>query len=505
MKLKSKLRAMFTNELLDLIASICDTRRIDSLPQKMKILRDLLYTNGVKFDVLGGATNRIAMFIDGYAVKFAMDSQGYRDNLIEYSICTELQPYVTKSYETNGYILIAECVRLMTESEFVARKQDILNILMTLSEDYLLGDVGFLQKNRTNWGVRDNGELVILDYAYCHRATENLFTCPVCGEGVLTYTSDFDKLICTNKSVCHAVFTYNQRKQEQGDQVDFDMIDERKADSIVLKETEDSIEVGEQQQGKFMFKNGKKVIIVDDDISYIKMMEANKMISTQYDRAEAMEALIQLSMTQDVDKVARETVIQNLDNIKVSGDEEYVVTEDYQSKINKTVSEDIISQDDDTLDDEEEVCGLGYLIGLSTSSNRQKVVNSDKISTTQPLVKHPVDTCSDDDTLDDEEELCGLDYLIGLTMKNECRNPTNIEHDSNNVEEDRYEECLHEPESEDSCYMTDENINCSDSTDAVEDEITFTGKLRLSSVYGEQGNPDSEDVRVDVILDGEHL
>lgn len=305
MKLQSKIRSMFSNELLDLIASICDTRRIDSYAQKMKILRDLIYTNGIKFDVLGGATNRIAMFIDGYAVKFAMDDQGYRDNLIEYSICDELQPYVTKSYETNGYVLVAECVRLMSKSEFTARKQDILNILMNLSDDYLLGDVGFLQKNRTNWGVRDNGEIVILDYAYCHRATENLFTCPVCGEGVLAYTSDFDKLICTNRSVCHSTFTYIQRKQDQGDQVDFDMIDERKADSIVLREGETCVNVDDKTEGKFLFKDGKKIILVNDNISYNRMMEANKMISTQFDKEEALEALVKLSMTKDSDLVAR--------------------------------------------------------------------------------------------------------------------------------------------------------------------------------------------------------
>lgn len=504
MKLQSKLKSIFTDELLDLTASICDTRRVDSLPQKMKILRDLLYTNNIKFEILGGATNRIAMFIDGYAVKFAMDSQGYRDNLIEYSICNELQPYVTKSYETNGYIVVAECVRLMTESEFVAKKQDILNILMTLSEDYLLGDVGFLQKNRTNWGVRDNGELVILDYAYCHRATENLFTCPICGEGVLTYTSDFDKLICTNRSVCHAVFTYNQRKQEQGDQVDFDMIDERKSDSIILKEGETFVEVGDQQQGKFMFKDGKKVIVVNNNSSYDEMMEANKMISTQFDRVEAMHALIQLSMTKDSDIVARETAIQNLDTIKVSGDEEYVVTEDYQSIISGAVFED----DTNNTSEDEESYGLDYLIALSTSSAKRTINRSYNESQTQYKDSYQSDTYDEDM----DEESYGLDYLVRLTMGNMCDDdvvPETIEDGCLN-DDQKKEENIKETESEENLNMTNET-NVTIESDVTNDTVkpdSQGGKLELSSMYGKMGNPPksgSSEVKIGVTLDGVSL
>lgn len=511
MKLKSKLREMFSNELLDLIASICDTRRVASLPQKMKILRDLLYTNGIKFEVLGGATNRIAMFIDGYAVKFAMDSQGYRDNLIEYSICNELQPYVTKTYETNGYIVIAECVRLMTESEFIARKQDILNILMALSEDYLLGDVGFLQKNRTNWGIRDNGELVILDYAYCHRATENLFTCPVCGEGVLTYTSDFDKLICTNRSVCHAVFTYNQRKQEQGDQVDFDMIEERKSDSIVLKENEDSIEVEDQKKGKFMFKNGKRVIVVDNDSSYNKMMEANKMISTQFDRSEALEALVKLSMTKDTDSVARETIIQNLDNIKVSDDEEYVISEEYQSKI-AIYDNDDFHQNDET-DDDDEVYGLDYLIKLASSTNEQHVRSGDNAQQEQTHDGYQPETYDEDE----DDDSYGLSYLVSLSMKNNGGDSgalldaePELEPTTDNDDDQTGGDGAHEPESEEKLNMTNET-NVTVNGDFTNDTVEATsqeGKLELSSMYGEMGNPpksESSEVKIGVTLDGESL
>lgn len=229
----SKIKQMFPGELLRYIAAICDTRRIDSNRKKMITLGNLLYSNGIDFEILGGATNRIALQIDGYAVKFAMDEQGYKDNWVEYALSPELQPYVTKSYETNGYVLIAECVEVMTEESFILHKNEILKILDRLCNDYLLGDVGYIKKNMTNWGLR-GGAPVILDYAYCHRATEGLFTCSQCGS-ILTYDSVYDIIMCTNKvGGCKARYTYNDRKRIQGDEVDLNMIRDRKSESIKL-------------------------------------------------------------------------------------------------------------------------------------------------------------------------------------------------------------------------------------------------------------------------------
>lgn len=228
----SRIKTMFQPELLRFIAAICDTRRIESNNEKMIVLCDLLYTHDIKFEILGGATNRIALQIDGYAVKFAMDEQGYLDNLIEYSLSPELQPYVTKSYETNGYIQVQECVEVMTKDSFKIHRVEINKVLDSLCQDYLLGDVGYIDKNRTNWGIR-NGKPVILDYAYCHRATENLFTCSKCG-APLRYDSTYDKLMCSDRSACKTVYTYNERKRIQGKKVDEDMVKERKAQSICL-------------------------------------------------------------------------------------------------------------------------------------------------------------------------------------------------------------------------------------------------------------------------------
>lgn len=236
MKITSKIKSMFSEELLRYISAICDNKRIPSNNKKMVILGDLLYSNGIEFEILGGATNRIALQIDGYAVKFALDEQGYQDNFIEYSLSPELQPFVTKSYETNGYIQVQELVELMSKPAFSVYKVEIYKILDMMSRDYLLGDVGYIEKNRSNWGIRD-GKPVILDYAYCHRSTENLFTCEKCGMA-LTPDAVYDKYLCTDRSGCKASYTYNERKRIQGNQVDIDMINERKSDSIKILEGE---------------------------------------------------------------------------------------------------------------------------------------------------------------------------------------------------------------------------------------------------------------------------
>ena len=334
-QLQSKIKSIFCSELLDLTASVCDTRRINSLQDKMKIIGDLLYTYDVKWGLLGGATNRFVVFVDGYAAKFALDHQGYRDNFIEYSICEELQPSVTRSYETNGYVTIAECVRTISESEFIARKQDVINILRMLSDSYLLGDVGYLKKNFTNWGVRDNGELVILDYAYVHRATETLFTCPVCGEGILSYDNVFDKLMCTNKTICHAKFTYEDIKAIQGEQVDLDMIEERKRMSLIVsgKNTYANVEKP-NKKGRLITRDGKSVIIVDNDELYRQMMEEKNMIAQKFKTPEALDMLVEVALADSSgDELEKNTIIQDFQNL-ISKDSEvtYELDPDYESE-----------------------------------------------------------------------------------------------------------------------------------------------------------------------------
>lgn len=298
-KLNSKIHTLFSDEILRLVAAVCDSRRIDSYHQKMILVQQILKRYGIKFRMLGGATNRLTLMIDGYAIKFAIDRQGYKDNLMEYSLSPELQPYVTKTYETNGYIVVSECVRTMTLDDFRILKSDICKVLEALSRDYLLGDVGYITRNFTNWGIRDNGEVVILDYAYCHRATEKLFSCDVCGEGVLRYDATYSYLMCSNRSVCNTKYNYMERKSIQGDQVDIDMINEAKEESFVLpsgktfvqlnddNEDADVVVVDTLEKYKKYLKEDLNMTYFDDDEALslmIKMLDSNKEEKSEIDK-----------------------------------------------------------------------------------------------------------------------------------------------------------------------------------------------------------------------------
>lgn len=385
MVLKSELKNLFSDELLKQLASICDTRRIDSSQEKMTLVHQLLKRNNVKFSSVGGATNRLTLFIDTYAVKFALDRQGYRDNLIEYSLSRELQPYVPKTYETNGYCLVVECVKTMTLDDFRIRKTDILRILEILSKDYLLGDVGFITRNFTNWGIRDDGSAVILDYAYVHRATENLFTCEVCGEGILRYDSTFSYLKCSNATVCTAKFEYIDRKNIQGDKVDLDMIAEMQEASLKIPKGKVSIEVANADG--ILTKDNK--IIIDTLDKYIKYLEEREMKMLQgYDRDDALNLLVQIGLAKtDVERKRLqeelEKLVQTDDDLN---DKDYTITYD---------------DDDDPCDEEEDDVTAQYktldelIAQANPSSQFNKVISvtdsedSDMYDTSQIQIVEP--------------------------------------------------------------------------------------------------------------------
>lgn len=343
MKIRSKIKKLFPDELLKMCAVTCDTLRINSSQHKMLIIQQLLKRYGVNFSVLGGATNRLTLYIDGYAIKFAIDGQGYTDNLIEYSISRELQPYVTKTYETNGYILVAECVKTMSLDDFKLRRSDIESILSTLAMDYLLGDVGITEKNYTNWGIRDDGSVVILDYAYIHRGTEKLFTCEVCGSGILRYDPTYTKLKCSNATSCGAEFTYIQRKAVQGDKIDLDMIDDAKHESIILGKgvVEKDVSV---DNGKIV--SGNKVIInnLPDYLKYLK--EVNNKMSTNFNAELALKLMAKQAMANT--DAEREAIEKELSAV-------YSETEDDDTEVVYEPSYDNMNyHDEDDEDDNQE-------------------------------------------------------------------------------------------------------------------------------------------------------
>lgn len=193
--IRSRINEFFDEKAIDELIKISRNRRIRDNNQKVFLIQEVLEKYNIEHVLLGPGTNRVAFLIDNYVFKVAMDDWGVRDNNNEMAMSYELQPFVIKVYECNGILAVSEYVTLITEEEFYDSRDMILNILEDLSESYLLGDVGYTAKNFTNWGYRDNGDLVILDFAYIYQITTDILRCSDDGR-MLAYNDNFTRLRC---------------------------------------------------------------------------------------------------------------------------------------------------------------------------------------------------------------------------------------------------------------------------------------------------------------------
>lgn len=194
-RLRSRILQYFSKTLLEELYRVCTNPVISDNNLKVSAMLELLNKHNVDYVELGPGTNRLAVLIDNYVFKIALDKWGMRDNLNEFTVSQELQPYVVKTYETNELISVCEYVTLISREEFEEQKDVIRGILSILAESYLLGDVGTVSKNFCNWGYRDNGELVILDFAYIYRVQGDELLCSK-DQSILEYDENFHNLRC---------------------------------------------------------------------------------------------------------------------------------------------------------------------------------------------------------------------------------------------------------------------------------------------------------------------
>lgn len=276
MKFKSRINSVFTPEILDEMFDIYkqhkffikdkngkdirveDTRHIRSLKFR-ECLQNYFKDKDISFNFLGDGTNRMALLIDGYVYKLALDDQGYIDNLTEFKMSREAQPYVTKTYETNGLFCVAEYVTLISYDEFVKQKMRILEILDILSSEYLLGDMGWTKKNYCNWGYRKNTkDLVILDYGHMMKVDTNKFICSECG-GFLSYNSTFTEIECIS---CHKKMDFMAMKSKISKKEEMEMIDNYLDRSVST--TDKEVEIPDE---KFEVVKNKDYDDVDEMVS----------------------------------------------------------------------------------------------------------------------------------------------------------------------------------------------------------------------------------------------
>lgn len=165
------------------------------------LIKECLRNHNIPFDALGPGTNRMAVLIDGYAVKIALDNDGMIDNKREFKYTKKLQPYVVKCYEctTDGLVMCCEFVELFNFDDYGRNQKKMKEILEDISQNYLIGDVGITSKNYVNWGTRIDGSVCILDFAYIYETSYTTFECVNCNSySMLQYDNNFDKLVCPN-------------------------------------------------------------------------------------------------------------------------------------------------------------------------------------------------------------------------------------------------------------------------------------------------------------------
>lgn len=183
-------------------------------------LKNLLRKYNVPFTPLGSGTNRFGVLIEGYAVKFALDSDGMIDNRREMLYTKDLYPYVVKVYEAfpNGLAAITEYVEIFNMDSFYNYEDTMKEILAEISNNYLVGDVGVTGKNYVNWGLRHNcidDDICILDFAYIYNVKFNVFKCS-CGH-FLQYDENYVGFECPE---CGKKYTFGEirRKVSRKDQ-----------------------------------------------------------------------------------------------------------------------------------------------------------------------------------------------------------------------------------------------------------------------------------------------
>lgn len=217
--LRSHIKQHFSIELLVELEKVTYMNSIDN-NSKVIYINQLLTNYDVPYSPLGAGTNRYSVMVEEYAVKIALDRDGMTDNKREFIYSKNLQPYVIKFYETtpNGLIGFCEYVQIFSLDDFYDNQPKMREILEEISSQYLIGDIGISTKNYLNWGLRFDGSICILDFAYIYSLSFKTFVCTCPSAGVLTYDQDYNLLkcnICGKKHSFKDVRRRITRKQEE--------------------------------------------------------------------------------------------------------------------------------------------------------------------------------------------------------------------------------------------------------------------------------------------------
>lgn len=277
---RSLLLEIFTVEQAMEIEKIQRTFTITN-NQKISLYREKLDEWGKEYSPLGGGTNRWAGMVDGYVIKIACDDDGKIDNKREFIYSIPLQPYVIKCYETyaDGLIAVFEYVEIFTIDDFWKNTIRMGEILTDIATDFMIGDVGINSTNYVNWGFRDDGSIVILDYAYIYSVKFKQFQCQCSPSSVLYYDKEFNNLIC---NTCGKKYSFRDIRKRISRKDQEEEIGDIREKGYILTQTEESkpfnpkfvhgayariyskIKKERKKSGESMFKFGRRHVNNND-------------------------------------------------------------------------------------------------------------------------------------------------------------------------------------------------------------------------------------------------
>ena len=289
-QLRSLLKKYFPVELLIKLDEISCAYDIDNNSKTSEII-ELLNEYKVPFTPLGNGTNRYGILIDGFAIKIALDRMGKIDNQREFKYSKFLYPKVVKVYECfpTGLIAAFEYVTILSLSEFYERQEEMREILSEIAPYFLIGDIGISTVNYVNWGIRPDGSLVILDFAYIYSLSYRGFTCTCEDEGMLQFDNDYNYLICP---FCGKKWTFADIRRRISKQDEINEIGDIRECGYVLSHHEEFKPV-DLEKSPYLKKNNNKKKKKKHRNS-IKEHEKDQWDFTVEDQEEALRSLNKL-------------------------------------------------------------------------------------------------------------------------------------------------------------------------------------------------------------------
>lgn len=284
---RSLIKKYFPVDLLIKLDEITMAHDIDNNSKTPEVIA-LLNEYHVPFTPLGNGTNRYGILIDGYAVKIALDRMGKTDNKREFKYGKRLFPNVVKVYEclVTGLIATFEYITIFSLSEFYQYQEEMREILKEISQNFLVGDIGVSSNNYVNWGIRSDGSIAILDFAYIYSLSYKGFTCTCDDEGMLEFDNDYNYLKCP---FCGKKWSFADIRRRISKQDEINEIGDITKEGYLLTQSEQKLIV-DFEKSPYLKQNKKK----KKKKKRIHHADSNNMDFTLEDQRKALDALNKL-------------------------------------------------------------------------------------------------------------------------------------------------------------------------------------------------------------------